>query len=160
MILQPVSSIFPCSPLPSVTWQSPGLSIPWCCLPISSSVCLVFSPFHCALQDEFGQTWWMGDRSILLQFTSLYNCQRSSCGPIACQILAWTSSLITWSLYQKCSILQYNLISMAHILLCSSTLRVHDSQAYRMWQRSTSIISWNWEKHSCRSKLVSALSAF
>ena len=33
---------FPCSPLPSGTWRAPGLSIPWCCLPTSSSVCLVF----------------------------------------------------------------------------------------------------------------------
>ena len=44
MISQPVSTIFPCSPLPSRTWQTPGLSIPWCCLPTSSSVCLVFFP--------------------------------------------------------------------------------------------------------------------
>ena len=42
MISQPVSSIFPCSLLPSGTWQTLGLSIPWCCLPTSSSVCLVF----------------------------------------------------------------------------------------------------------------------
>ena len=28
MILQPVFSIFPCSPLPSGTWGTPGLSIP------------------------------------------------------------------------------------------------------------------------------------
>ena len=42
MISQPVSSIFPSSPLPSVTLLTPGLSIPWCCLPTSSSVCLVF----------------------------------------------------------------------------------------------------------------------
>ena len=41
MISQPVSSIFPCSPLPSVTWRTPGLSIPWCCFPTSSSVCLL-----------------------------------------------------------------------------------------------------------------------
>ena len=42
MISQPVFSIFPCSPLPSGTCQTPGLSISWCCLPTSSSVCLVF----------------------------------------------------------------------------------------------------------------------
>ena len=42
MIFQPVFSIFPCSPLPSVNCRTPGLSIPWCCLPTSSSVCLVF----------------------------------------------------------------------------------------------------------------------
>ena len=49
MISQPVSSIFPCSLLPSGTWQTPGLSIPWCCLPTSSSVCLVFFPLKLCL---------------------------------------------------------------------------------------------------------------
>ena len=38
MILQPVFSIFPCSLLPSGTWRTPGLSIPWWCLPTSSFV--------------------------------------------------------------------------------------------------------------------------
>ena len=33
------------------------------------------SPFHCALQDGFGQTWWMGDMYVPLQFASLYDCQ-------------------------------------------------------------------------------------
>ena len=42
MILQPVFSIFSCSPLPSGTCRTPGLSIPWCCLPTSSFVRLVF----------------------------------------------------------------------------------------------------------------------
>ena len=42
IILQPVFSIFPCSPLPSGTCRTPGLSIAWCCLPTSSSVCLAF----------------------------------------------------------------------------------------------------------------------
>ena len=42
MILQPLFSIFPCSPLPSGTWRTPGLSIPWCCLPNSTFVRLVF----------------------------------------------------------------------------------------------------------------------
>ena len=72
MILQPVFSVFPCSPLPTGTCRTPGLSISWCCLPTSSSVCLVF-PFHCALQDGFGETWWMGDMTIPLQFASLYD---------------------------------------------------------------------------------------
>ena len=44
MILQPVFSIFPCSPLPSGTCRTPGLSIPGCCLRTSSSVFLVFCP--------------------------------------------------------------------------------------------------------------------
>ena len=42
-----------------------------------------------------------------------------------------TSSLVTWSLYEMRSILQQHLISMACILLWSSAVRVHDSQAYR-----------------------------
>ena len=57
--------------------------------------------------------------------------RRSLCGPTACWILAWTSSLVTWSLYEMCSILRYHLISMACILLWSSAMRVHDSQACR-----------------------------
>ena len=56
---------------------------------------------------------------------------RSLCGPIACCILARASSLIAWSLYEMRTILRYHLISMACILLWSSTVRVHDSQAYR-----------------------------
>ena len=98
---QTVSSIFLCSPLPSGTWRTPGLSIPWYCLPTSSSVCLVFfspftvpckmvlatpdkrdtCPYHCSLR----------------LFTMV---RRSLCGPIACWILAQTSSLVTWSLYE------------------------------------------------------------
>ena len=33
---------FFCSPLPSGTWQTLGLSTPCCCLPTSFSVCLIF----------------------------------------------------------------------------------------------------------------------
>ena len=42
MISQPVSSISACSQLPFGTWQTPGLSIPWCCLSTSTFVCLPF----------------------------------------------------------------------------------------------------------------------
>ena len=53
MISQPVSSIYPCSPLPSRTWRTPGLSIPWCTLPASSSICLVFFPLSLCLARWF-----------------------------------------------------------------------------------------------------------
>ena len=33
------------------------------------------SPFHCASQDGFCQTWWTGNMSISLQFTYLYDGQ-------------------------------------------------------------------------------------
>ena len=47
--------------------------------------------------------------------------RRSSCCPITCWILAHTSSLVTWSLYEKRSLV---------ILLRSSAVRVDDSQEY------------------------------
>ena len=53
MILQPVFSIFPCSPLPSGTCWTPGLTFPWCCLPTSSSACLVFFPLSLCLARRF-----------------------------------------------------------------------------------------------------------
>ena len=53
MILQPVFSIFPCSTLPSGTCQTPGLSIPWCCLPTPCFVCLVFFPLALCLARWF-----------------------------------------------------------------------------------------------------------
>ena len=53
MILQPVFSIFPCSPVPSGTCRTPGLSIPRCCLPTSSFVHLVFFPLSLCLARWF-----------------------------------------------------------------------------------------------------------
>ena len=53
MISQPVFSNFLCSPLPSGTCRTPGLSIPWCCLPTSSSVCLVLFPLSLCLARWF-----------------------------------------------------------------------------------------------------------
>ena len=105
MILQPVFSIFPCSQLPSGTCRTPGLSIPWCCLPASSSVCLVFSLSLCLAR------WFWPD--LRNRETWPYHCnlrlftivRRSSCGPIACWVLARTSSLVTWSLSEMCGML-------------------------------------------------------
>ena len=53
MISQPVSSLFPCSPLPPGTCRTPGLSSPWCCRPTSSSVCFVFSSLSLCLARWF-----------------------------------------------------------------------------------------------------------
>ena len=62
--------------------------------------------------------------TIPLQFASLYDCQEVLCGPIACWILAWTSSVVTQSLYVMCSILRQHLISKACILVWSSAGKV------------------------------------
>ena len=48
----------------------PDVVVPPLHLPVLSS-----SPIHCALRDGFGQTLWIGDMSILLQFASLYDRQ-------------------------------------------------------------------------------------
>ena len=96
MISQPVSSIFLCSPLPSGTWWTPGLSIPWCYLQTSSSVSLVFFPFSLCLARWFSPDMMNGRHArphhcSLRLFTMV---RRFSCGPIACWILARTSSLV------------------------------------------------------------------
>ena len=85
IILQPVSSIFPGSPLPSRTWRTPGMSIPWCCLPTSSSVWLVLFPLSLCPQDGFSKTWWTGDMTIPLQFASLYDRQ---------EVFVWSNCLL------------------------------------------------------------------
>ena len=100
MISQPVSSIFPCFPLPSGTWRTPGMSIPWCCLPTSFFClpCLLppFTvPFKMVLAGPDEQEMCPYHFSLHL-FTMV---RRSLCGPISCWILAQTSSLVTWSLY-------------------------------------------------------------
>ena len=79
MILQPISSIFPCSPLLSGTWRTPGLSIPWCCLSTSSSVCLAFfprSPFKAWSKSVYSHTCYAYCQGFLsclfLNFRSIH----------------------------------------------------------------------------------------
>ena len=56
MILQPVSSIFLCSLLPSGNWRTPACPFPDIVFPPLPLSALSSTPFHCALQDGFGQT--------------------------------------------------------------------------------------------------------
>ena len=60
----------------------PFLDVVFSPLPLSA---LCSSPSHCALQDCFGQTWWMGKMTIPLQFASLYNRQ---------EIFMWSNCLL------------------------------------------------------------------
>ena len=148
MISQPVSTIFLCSPLPSGTWQTPGLSIPWCCLSISSSVCLVFFLLALCLARWFWpdllngrhvyttavcvSLWWWGLCVVQLPVGSWHE-MRVSCG----------STSFPW------------LVFLFGALLWGSMIHKHTRRW--MWQGSGSVVSWNWEKYCCHSKLVSAL---
>ena len=96
-------------------------------------------PYHCSLR--------------------LFTIIRSSCGPIACWILARTSSLVRWFLYEMCSILRQHLISMACIFLWSSAVRVHDSQAYRKMDVTRERTSCILELREIVWRLVTADSA-
>ena len=160
MASQPVSSIFLCSPLPSGTWWTPYLSIPWCCLPTSFSVCIVFFSIWLCLARWFCPDLMNGRH---VHTTSIWVFLRWSgglCGLIACWILAHTSSLVMWSLYKMhsnlCSTSFPRLVFFSAALLWGSLIHKHTGKW--IWQGSTSVISWNWEKCSCHSTLVLTLS--
>ena len=94
MISQPVFSIFPCSPLPSGTCRTPGLSIP--CLPTSSCPfwlsshlflhlpCLL-PPFTVPCKMVLARPEEPGDVTISLQFASLYDGQ---------EVFVWSNCLL------------------------------------------------------------------
>ena len=99
----------------------------------SCSVCLVFFPLSLCLARWFWPDLMNGSHDHTTASLHLFTIvRRSSCGSIPCWIVARTSSLVTWSLYKMCSIMRQHLISKARILLCSSAVRVHVSQAHRM----------------------------
>ena len=135
MILQPVSSIFPCSPLPPGTWWTPDLSIPWYCLPTSSSVCLVFLPLSLPCKMIL---------AVPLQFAFLYD------GQVVC---VWSNCLLDLGT----DILIGNSHCMRCIVLCGSTSfpflvffgalqwgsMIHKHTGRWMWQGSAPVIFWN-----------------
>ena len=106
MIPQPVSSIFPVLHRPLGLDKLKACPFPDFVFPSLPLSALSSSSIHHALQDGFGQTWRTGDMTKPLQFASFTMVRKSSYDPIACWILARTSSLVTWSLYEMRSILQ------------------------------------------------------
>ena len=72
MTLQWVFSILTCSPLPLGLAELQACPFPDVVFPPLPLSALSSSPFHCALQDGFGQTWWTGNMTIPLQFASFY----------------------------------------------------------------------------------------
>ena len=71
MISQPVSSIFPVFHCPLGLGELQACPFPDDVFPLLPLSALSSSPFNCAFQDGFGQTWWTADLSIPLQFASL-----------------------------------------------------------------------------------------
>ena len=85
MISQPVFFLFPvlhCPLGPAELQACPFPDVVFPPLPLSA---LPSSPFHCALQDGFGQTWWTGDLTIPLHFASLYDRQ---------EVFVWSNCLL------------------------------------------------------------------
>ena len=70
MISQPVSSICPCSPLPSGSWRTPGQSIPCCRLPTAFSICLVFFPLSQCLARWFVPDLMNGSYAVSVESDS------------------------------------------------------------------------------------------
>ena len=75
--------------------NSRPVQMPWCCLPTSSSVYLVFFPLSLCLARWFWPDLMNGRQdhttAVLCLFTMV---RRSSCGPIACWSLVRTSLLV------------------------------------------------------------------
>ena len=150
-----------CYPLPSGTCQTPGLSIPWCCLPTSSSICIVFFPLSLCLARWFWQDLMNGRHD---HTTAVCVSLRSSGGLYMVQLPAgYWHGLPRWyhGLCMRCVVSCRNtsfprLVFFFGVLLWGSMIHKHTGRW--MWQASASVVSWSWEKYSCQSKLVSALS--
>ena len=144
-------------------WDLPHsrLSIPWCCLPTSSFVRLVFFPLSLCLA-----RWFWPDLMNGKHDHTTANCMslRWSRGLRVVQLPAGSwHGLPCW----------YHGLCMRCVVSCGSTSfpwlvfffgallwgsMIHKHTGRWMWQGSTSAISWSWEKYSCQYKLVSALS--
>ena len=104
---------------------------------------------------------WTGDMSIPLQFTSFYDGQG---------VFVWSDCLLDLGTYflvskvvfvKRCVVFCGNtsfpwLVFFFAALLWGSMIHKHTGGW--MWQGSASTVSWNWEKCSCQSKLVSTWS--
>ena len=120
---------FLCLPLCLPPWTVP------CRIVLASPDDSVMCPYHFSLR----------------LFTTV---RRSSYGPMAFPILAFTSSLVTWSLYEIPRSLQKHLISNTCILLSMSAVMVHDSHAYKIWTWPGNASVWSWSWHPWRTPIV------
>ena len=136
-------------PVSSLTLSSHLISYLSCFLPPFTVPCKMVlarldeRPYHCSLH----------------LFTMV---RRSLCGRIACLILARTSSFVTFSLSLMKCVVSCGSTSFPWLVFFFGALlwgsMIHKHAGRWMWQGSASVVSWNQEKYSCHSKLVSTLS--
>ena len=80
-----------------------------------------------------------------LSFRFLTRARSPSYSPMAAWVSLRASSLVTWSLYEMFSRLRLHLISKACVLFSYSTVKVHDSQAYRNIEMTRERISFTFD---------------
>ena len=79
------NSVFPVLPCPLGLGELQVCPFPDVVFPPLPLSALSSSPFHCALQDGFGQTWWTGDMTMPLQVASLYHSE---------EVFVWSDCLL------------------------------------------------------------------
>ena len=150
MTSQPVSSIFLCSPLPSGTWRTPGLSILWCCLPISFSVCLAF--FHLSLC--LARWFWpdlMNGRHVHTTSVCISLTRSGDLRVVRLPAGSWQRLHgLRMSCAVSCGSTSFPwLVFFFAALLWGSMIHKHTGMW--IWQGSASVVTLNREKCSCRS---------
>ena len=142
-----VSSSFLCSPLHSGPWRTPGLSIPWICLPTSSSVCLVFFPLSLCLARWFWPDL-MNGRQV---HTTVVCVLRWSWGLRVVRLLAGSwHGLPCWShgLYVR-RVVSYGSTSFPWFVFLLAALlwgsMIHKHTWRLVLQGRASVAIWNWE---------------
>ena len=144
MTWQPALSTPLVSPLSSWRRQVSSPSIQGCCLPVSFSVCLVFSLFGpCMIVLASPADLVMCPYHLSLRCLTVV--RRSSWGPMVCRVLFRNFSLGMWSLYVMPRSFLRHLISKACILFSVSAVNVQDSQAYRNMDMTRERISLIFE---------------
>ena len=151
LISQPVSYIFPVLHCPLGLAELQAGPFPDVVLPPLPLSALLLSPFtvpcKMVLARHNERETWSHHCSLCL-FTMVW---RSSCGPIACWILArtprWWHSLCMRCMVSCGSTPFPRLVFFFVALLWGSMIHKHTGRW--MWQGSASVVSWSWEKYSC-----------
>ena len=131
--------------MPSGTCRTPGLTIPWCCLPASSSVCLVFYPFSLCLARWFWPDLMNGKHE---NTTAVCFSLRSSCLPVV-QLPAgsWHGLPRCTRCVVFCGSTSFPWLVFFFLALLWGSM-IHKHTGWWMWQGSASVVSWSWEKYS------------